>query len=53
MIRAAAKNHAYATVVVDPADYAAVLSALDENGGTTYASAPAARGEGLRAHGRL
>ncbi|ALV26839.1 bifunctional phosphoribosylaminoimidazolecarboxamide formyltransferase/IMP cyclohydrolase [Pannonibacter sp. Q-1] len=33
MTRAAAKNHAYVTVVVDPADYAAVLSALDENNG--------------------
>jgi phosphoribosylaminoimidazolecarboxamide formyltransferase/IMP cyclohydrolase len=33
MIRAAAKNHAYATVVVDPADYPAILAALDANGG--------------------
>jgi phosphoribosylaminoimidazolecarboxamide formyltransferase/IMP cyclohydrolase len=33
MIRAAAKNHAYATVVVDPADYAAVLAALAAHGG--------------------
>jgi len=33
MIRAAAKNHAYATVVVDPTDYSAVLAALDANGG--------------------
>ena len=33
MTRAAAKNHAYVTVVVDPADYAAVISALDENNG--------------------
>jgi phosphoribosylaminoimidazolecarboxamide formyltransferase/IMP cyclohydrolase len=35
MIRAAAKNHAYATVVVDPTDYAAVLAALDQNAGAT------------------
>ncbi|MGE5388142.1 MAG: bifunctional phosphoribosylaminoimidazolecarboxamide formyltransferase/IMP cyclohydrolase, partial [Hyphomicrobiales bacterium] len=33
MIRAAAKNHAYATVVVDPADYPTVLDALDRNDG--------------------
>jgi phosphoribosylaminoimidazolecarboxamide formyltransferase/IMP cyclohydrolase len=33
MIRAAAKNHAYATVVVDPVDYPVVLAALDTNGG--------------------
>ncbi len=33
MLRAAAKNHAYVTVVVDPADYAAVEKAMDENDG--------------------
>lgn len=33
LVRAAAKNHAYVTVVVDPADYAAVIAALDENAG--------------------
>jgi phosphoribosylaminoimidazolecarboxamide formyltransferase/IMP cyclohydrolase len=33
MIRAAAKNHAYATVVVDPADYAEIFAALDAHGG--------------------
>ncbi len=33
LIRAAAKNHAYATVVVDPADYAIVLAALAEHRG--------------------
>jgi phosphoribosylaminoimidazolecarboxamide formyltransferase/IMP cyclohydrolase len=33
MIRAAAKNHAYAAVLVDPADYAPVLSELRESGG--------------------
>jgi phosphoribosylaminoimidazolecarboxamide formyltransferase / IMP cyclohydrolase len=33
MIRAAAKNHAFAAVVVDPGDYAAVLAELRESGG--------------------
>ncbi len=37
MIRAAAKNHAYLSVVVDPADYAAVLTELDGHGGATTA----------------
>ncbi|MFH5775042.1 bifunctional phosphoribosylaminoimidazolecarboxamide formyltransferase/IMP cyclohydrolase [Paracoccus sp. NGMCC 1.201697] len=35
MIRAASKNHAYVTVVVDVADYAAVLHELDQNDDTT------------------
>jgi len=35
MVRAAAKNHAAVTVVVDPADYAVVLDELDRHGGTT------------------
>ena len=35
MIRAAAKNHAYVTVVVDPEDYATVLVELDANNGAT------------------
>jgi len=34
MIRAAAKNHGYVTVVVDPADYAAVLAAVGAGGAT-------------------
>ena len=33
LIRAAAKNHAYVTVVVDPADYGTVLEAMTENRG--------------------
>ncbi|MEW5421549.1 bifunctional phosphoribosylaminoimidazolecarboxamide formyltransferase/IMP cyclohydrolase [Amorphus sp. 3PC139-8] len=33
MIRAAAKNHAYVTVLVDPADYGPVLDALADGGG--------------------
>lgn len=32
MIRSAAKNHEYVTVLVDPADYGAVLAELKENG---------------------
>src|SRR5690606_41706977 len=32
LLRAAAKNHDYLTVVVDAADYAGVLSELRENG---------------------
>jgi phosphoribosylaminoimidazolecarboxamide formyltransferase / IMP cyclohydrolase len=35
MIRAAAKNHADVTVVVEPADYAGVLTELSEHGGAT------------------
>jgi phosphoribosylaminoimidazolecarboxamide formyltransferase/IMP cyclohydrolase len=35
MIRAAAKNHADVAVVVEPADYDAVLTALRENNGAT------------------
>ena len=35
MIRAAAKNHAYVTVVVEPADYDGVAAALTETGGAT------------------
>jgi len=35
MIRAAAKNHDWVAVVVDPEDYAAVLDELEANGGAT------------------
>ncbi|AVO37763.1 bifunctional phosphoribosylaminoimidazolecarboxamide formyltransferase/IMP cyclohydrolase [Pukyongiella litopenaei] len=35
MIRAAAKNHAFVTVVVDVEDYAAVLENMDAHGGAT------------------
>ncbi|WP_366653895.1 bifunctional phosphoribosylaminoimidazolecarboxamide formyltransferase/IMP cyclohydrolase [Fodinicurvata sp. EGI_FJ10296] len=35
MIRAAAKNHAYVTVVTDPDDYAAVLDDMHASGGAT------------------
>ena len=35
MLRAAAKNHADVTALVDPADYAAVLAEIDELGATS------------------
>ena len=35
MLRAAAKNHAFVTVVVDPADYPAVMSDMTAHGGAT------------------
>ena len=35
MLRSAAKNHASVTVVVDPADYPAVLQDMQEHGGDT------------------
>ena len=37
MTRSAAKNHAYVTVVVDPADYAQVLQYIKATGGVPYA----------------
>ena len=42
MVRASAKNHAHVFVVVDPADYAAVLDAIAPEGDS--AEAPAVRG---------
>jgi len=37
MVRSSAKNHAYVTIVTDPADYALVIDALAANdGATTY-----------------
>lgn len=37
MVRSAAKNHAYVTILTDPADYATLLGQLEETGGaTTY-----------------
>mgnify|MGYP003693927595 CR=1 FL=1 len=35
LIRASAKNHDFVTVVVDPADYAAVIAELGANKGAT------------------
>jgi phosphoribosylaminoimidazolecarboxamide formyltransferase/IMP cyclohydrolase len=37
MIRSAAKNHAFVTIVVDPDDYDDVISAMAENDGATTA----------------
>ena len=37
LIRAAAKNHGFVTVVTDPADYDAVVAELEANGGATTA----------------
>ena len=54
MIRAAAKNHAAVTVVVEPEDYARVLAELAANdGATTPRPAQGAGRQGLRAHGGL
>ena len=36
MVRASAKNHAYVSVVTDPADYDDVLGAIKDKGGTSY-----------------
>ncbi|MCS6771982.1 MAG: bifunctional phosphoribosylaminoimidazolecarboxamide formyltransferase/IMP cyclohydrolase [Kiritimatiellae bacterium] len=35
MLRSAAKNHAFVTVVTDPADYARVLAEMKQRGGST------------------
>src|SRR5436305_7271153 len=35
MVRSAAKNHAFVTIVTDPADYPALIEALDASGGAT------------------
>ncbi|MET3897750.1 phosphoribosylaminoimidazolecarboxamide formyltransferase/IMP cyclohydrolase [Devosia sp. UYZn731] len=37
MVRSAAKNHAFVTVIVDPADYPEILAAIAETGGVPYA----------------
>lgn len=38
MLRSAAKNHEFVTVVVDPLDYGKVLAEIKENGKTTFAT---------------
>ncbi len=38
MLRAAAKNHEYVAVAVDPADYSALIAELTSQGGTTLAT---------------
>lgn len=35
MVRSAAKNHAFVTIVVDPADYAGVMQEMEASGGAT------------------
>jgi phosphoribosylaminoimidazolecarboxamide formyltransferase/IMP cyclohydrolase len=35
MVRSSAKNHAFVTIVTDPADYPALLTELEETGGAT------------------
>jgi phosphoribosylaminoimidazolecarboxamide formyltransferase/IMP cyclohydrolase len=35
MVRSAAKNHAYVTIVTDPADYAGLIAELEQTGGAT------------------
>lgn len=35
MVRSAAKNHAYVTIVTDPADYTPILEEIKREGGTT------------------
>ena len=51
MVRAAAKNHASVTVVVDPGDYRGLLDELAANqGSTTTCDAPEARRQGVRAY---
>jgi phosphoribosylaminoimidazolecarboxamide formyltransferase/IMP cyclohydrolase len=35
MVRSAAKNHAYVTIVTDPGDYAELIGALEASGGAT------------------
>ena len=54
MIRASAKNHAYVTVVVDPADYMRVADALcAEQGRFAPQAAAGAGGKSLCPHRRL
>lgn len=36
MVRSSAKNHAYVTIIVDPADYSLIFSELKENGGISF-----------------
>ena len=38
MVRSAAKNHAHVVIVTDPADYDALLTELDQHGGSTTAA---------------
>ena len=54
MVRAAAKNHASVTVVVDPGDYRALLDELAANqGATNEAMRQPPRRQGIRPHGAI
>ena len=53
MVRAAAKNHAHVAVVVDPADYDAVVAEIVASGGVDAADAPAPGPTGVRHDRRL
>ena len=54
LLRAAAKNHAAVTVLVDSADYAPVLEEMrQQSGAVTRCHALCPRGQDLRAHGPL
>ncbi len=54
MTRSAAKNHGWVTVVVDPEDYAVVLSEMDANkGATSLALRRSLAQAGVCAHGRV
>ena len=53
MLRAAAKNHAWVTVVVDAGDYAAVLEELRTAGAVAPRHPVPPRGPGVRAHRAL
>ncbi len=53
MVRAAAKNHAHVAVVVDPADYDAVVAEIVASGGVDAVDAPAPGPTGVRHDRRL
>ncbi|WP_417462658.1 bifunctional phosphoribosylaminoimidazolecarboxamide formyltransferase/IMP cyclohydrolase [Kordiimonas sp.] len=38
MVRSAAKNHGFVTIVTDPADYPAIIAEIKTQGGTTHAT---------------
>ena len=50
MVRAAAKNHAFVGIVVDPADYAVVLDELRADGALGRGHPPSAGTHGVRPH---
>ena len=53
LIRAAAKNHDFVTVLTDPDQYQPVLDEIARHGGTTLALRRRLAGEALCAHGGL